>query len=79
MGWVEFKQMILVSGVFREIADWAKTRLCHTKKMSSTIKNDVPLSNFCLSDYQNDQSLSIARDMPDHIEESLVYTADHNF
>jgi hypothetical protein len=37
------------------------------------------MEKFYLTEYQHDNSISIARELPHNISESLVYTADQNF
>jgi hypothetical protein len=45
---------------------------------ASTIKKDS-MEKFFLTEYPHDNSISIARELPHNISESLVYTIDQNF
>lgn len=77
--------MLNISEAFSYIAQHAASCTAGFRKVLplgisqvSTIKNE-PLERFYLTEYQNDHSISIAREVHHDVSESLVYTADHNF
>jgi hypothetical protein len=80
-GWMEFKILLLSSHAYSSIKDFAAKRPHQISlgiSQASTIKQG-PMEKFYLTEYQHDNSISIARELPYNISESLTYTADHNF
>jgi hypothetical protein len=63
------------------VLSYAKNRPLGHYLLESTIRNDAPVDNYYLTDYKQEESISLARLMQiqGNVDESLVYTADQNF
>lgn len=79
-GWIEFNVLILQSSILKDLLNLPKS-----KPKASKVEDISPIKasrgelnfseKFCLTQYQNDDSLAIDAHLH-HLEESLEYTAD---
>lgn len=77
-GWIQFKILMIQNSALRDLMEYAKHLNYHELSPIASSKKDGLIENFFLSDYQNENSMSLAPNVHP-IEESLAYTADQNF
>lgn len=77
-GWIQFKILMVQSLVLKELQAFKKQKNVEELSPISVSKKEHLIENFYLSDYQHENSLSLAPNLH-RFEESLAYTADQNF